>query len=144
MEMKKSIISQIAGSGTWNTPDGKTLYKFEITTESGDSGMIFKATQDSGLAIGGELEYYLDQKGNIKIPKKPYIPQGGGGTGLSKEEWKKKDQMIIRQSSLKSACCLHSQSSVSVTDVLATAERFVEWVNCSTSSQKNDGNDLPF
>ena len=55
METKTSKITQISGNGTWDTPDGKKLYKFEIVVESGDSGMIFKQSQDSGLAIGQEL-----------------------------------------------------------------------------------------
>ena len=136
METKTSKITQISGNGTWDTPDGKKIYKFEIVVESGDSGMIFKQSQDSGLAIGQELEYYVDAKGNLKIPKKPFTPK------QSNVDWAAKDQMIIRQSSLKSACVFHSQSSATIDTVLKTAQMFCDWVNQKEVKQKEDA--LPF
>jgi hypothetical protein len=120
MNNLKSKIATIQGNGTWDTPDGKTLYKFEVTTESGDTGMVFKQSQDSGYAVGQEIEYYLDAKGSLKIPKKAFVPKGSGSSGLTKEEWKEKDRIIIKQACLKAACSYLSSTS-STQDVLTIA-----------------------
>ena len=146
---KNSKITDITGDGTWDTPDGKTLYKFKIITEAGDSGTIFKQSQDSGLAIGQDLEYYVDPKGNLKIPKKPYNPQAGGGSKMSKEDWKEKDKKtsdnIARAVALKEAVSFHVSEGGDIKKVLNNAEIFFDWLK-GKSNQLNDknSNDLPF
>lgn len=148
METKNSKITGLTGSGTWDTPDGKTLYKFEITTEAGDVGTIFKMTQDSGLAVGGEIEYYLDDKGKLKIPKKPFAGAGGGsgGSSMSKQDWALKDKKtsdnIAKAVALKEAVAFHTTDGGDINKILSNAEIFFNWLTGKPT--QNTNNDLPF
>ena len=58
----KSKVKKITGDGTWND-----LYKFEIELDNGDIGKLYKKRDDSGLSIGQEIDYNINEKGSLKI-----------------------------------------------------------------------------
>ena len=78
--MKAKVVS-VSPKGDYQLRDGKTLYKFFVSMDNGDSGEYssVKADQDK-FVVGQEVEYELSstQYGN-KI--KPVYNQGGYSGG---------------------------------------------------------------
>ena len=126
--MTARVVS-VSPKGDYQLRDGKTLYKFFVSMDSGDSGEYssVKADQDKFI-VGQEVEYELSntQYGN-KI--KPVYSQGGGGyTPNYSSGSDDKQKMIVKQSCLKAAVDLLKDKGAKSTDVLKVADSFVEWV----------------
>ena len=130
--MKARVVS-VSPKGDYQLRDGKTLYKFFVSMDNGDSGEYssVKAEQDKFL-VGQEVEYELSstQYGN-KI--KPVYNQGGGysGGGYTPKYsagGDDKQKMIVKQSCLKAAVDLLKDKGAKSTDVLKIADSFVNWV----------------
>lgn len=130
--MKAKVVS-VSPKGDYQLRDGKTLYKFFVSMDNGDSGEYssVKADQDK-FVVGQEVEYELSstQYGN-KI--KPVYSQGGGysGGGYTPKYsagGDDKQKMIVKQSCLKAAVDLLKDKGAKSTDVLKIADSFVEWV----------------
>ena len=60
--MKKSKLKNAQQNGMF-----KEYYKFELEFENGDAGNIYKKADSSGLTLGEEYEYTINDKGTIKI-----------------------------------------------------------------------------
>ena len=126
--MKAKVVS-VSPKGDYQLRDGKTLYKFFVSMDNGDSGEYssVKADQDK-FVVGQEVEYELSstQYGN-KI--KPVYSQGGGGYTPSYSSGSDdKQKMIVKQSCLKAAVDLLKDKGAKSTDVLKIADSFVSWV----------------
>ena len=146
--MKTSKIKNIQGSGTF-----KELYVFELQLENGDNGKIYKKSQESGVKVGDEITYTINEKGSIKIQREEYQKQS-----YSNKQSVDVQSSIIKQSSLKAAVELCSAyvkvgNTVSSSDVLRIADTFTNWVNgANTEVVKQaekvlaqvDNTDLPF
>ena len=132
--MKTAKVVSVSPKGDYQLRDGKTLYKFFVSMDNGDSGEYssVKADQDK-FVVGQEAEYELTstQYGN-RI--KPVYSQGGGfsGGGYSKSSYSSggddKQRMIVKQSCLKAAVDLLKDKGAKSTDVLKVADSFVSWV----------------
>ncbi len=132
--MKKGKVVSVSPKGDYQLRDGKTLYKFFVSFDNGDSGEYssVKADQDK-FNVGQEAEYELNstQYGN-RI--KPVYSQGGGfsGGGYTKSNYSSgsddKQRMIVKQSCLKAAVDLLKDKGAKSTDVLKVADSFVDWV----------------
>jgi hypothetical protein len=147
--MKTSKLISVNGAGTWNAPDGKMLYKFEIETESGDVGTIFKMREDSGLSIGEDIDYEMIN-GKLKMAQKPFGEKGGSYSnknGMSKEEWAEKDKQksdkIAKAVALKEAVAFHTTEGGDINAVLNNAEIFYNWLT-DGSKPAQSSQDLPF
>ena len=131
--MKAKVVS-VSPKGDYQLRDGKTLYKFFVSMDNGDSGEYssVKADQDK-FVVGQEVEYELSstQYGN-KI--KPVYAQGGYTPSYS-SGGDDKQKMIVKQSCLKAAVDLLKDKGAKSTDVLKVADSFVEWV---LESKKED------
>lgn len=135
--MKARVVS-VSPKGDYQLRDGKTLYKFFVSMDNGDSGEYssVKADQDK-FVVGQEVEYELSstQYGN-KI--KPVYNQGGGNytRGSYSSGGDDKQKMIVKQSCLKAAVDLLKDKGAKSTDVLKVADSFVNWVMESDKQQE--------
>ena len=159
-EVKTSKVVAVTPNGTWDGSYG-TMYKFEIVFQNGDVGEYSSKSKDQNkFEVGAEKEY--EYTGG-KFPKvKPVYANPGSGFGKTATfgvDSDKKQQMIIAQSSLKSAVDFHSinpELKPTEQDVLKTAKRFIDFVNGNTELQfskeftkvetkpADDNDNLPF
>ena len=135
--MKARVVS-VTPKGDYQLRDGKTLYKFFVSMDNGDSGEYSSVKPDQDkFIVGQEAEYELSstQYGN-KI--KPVYSQGGGGSYTPKYSagGDDKQKMIVKQSCLKAAVDLLKDKGAKSTDVLKVADSFVEWVLESDTAQE--------
>lgn len=124
--MKAKVVS-VSPKGDYQLRDGKTLYKFFVSMDNGDSGEYSSVKPDQDkFVVGQEVEYELSttQYGN-KI--KPVYSQGGYTPSYS-SGGDDKQKMIVKQSCLKAAVDLLKDKGAKSTDVLKVADSFVEWV----------------
>ena len=128
--MKARVVS-VSPKGDYQLRDGKTLYKFFVSMDNGDSGEYssVKAEQDKFL-VGQEVEYELSstQYGNKIKPVYSQVNSGGGYTPKYLAGGDDKQKMIVKQSCLKAAVDLLKDKGAKSTDVLKVADSFVEWV----------------
>ena len=132
--MKKAKVVAVNPQGDYQLKDGRTLYKFALTFDNGDTGEYSSVKPDqTKFVVGMEAEYELNatQYGN-RI--KPVYSQGGGfsGGGYSSGGYSSgsddKQRMIVKQSSLKAAVDFLKDKGAKSTDVLKVADSFVSWV----------------
>lgn len=132
--MKKGKVVAVNPQGDYQLKDGRTLYKFVLTFDNGDTGEYSSVKPDqTKFVVGQEAEYELNatQYGN-RI--KPVYSQGGGfsGGGYSGGSYSSggdtKQKMIVKQSCLKAAVDLLKDKGAKSTDVLKIADSFVSWV----------------
>ena len=132
--MKKAKVVAVNPQGDYQLKDGRTLYKFALTFDNGDTGEYSSVKPDqTKFVVGMEAEYELNatQYGN-RI--KPVYSQGGGfsGGGYSSGGYSSgsddKQRMIVKQSCLKAAVDLLKDKGAKSTDVLKVADSFVSWV----------------
>ena len=121
--MKKSKLKNAQQNGMF-----KEYYKFELEFENGDAGNIYKKAESSGLTLGEEYEYTINDKGTIKIQTEYMKNQTYTGNNNS-YNYEEKDNKIIKQSCLKAAATFHQQSRATPEDVIQTAQKFVEYIN---------------
>ena len=125
--MKAKVVS-VSPKGDYQLRDGKTLYKFFVSMDNGDSGEYSSVKPDQDkFIVGQEAEYELS---NTQYgPKiKPVYAQGGGYTPSYSSGGDDKQKMIVKQSCLKAAVDLLKDKGAKSTDVLKVADSFVEWV----------------
>jgi hypothetical protein len=132
--MKKAKVVSVNPQGDYQLKDGRTLYKFVLSFDNGDTGEYSSVKPDQNkFVVGQEAEYELNatQYGN-RI--KPVYNQGGGfsGGGYSGGSYSSggdtKQKMIVKQSCLKAAVDLLKDKGAKSTDVLKVADSFVSWV----------------
>jgi len=132
--MKKGKVVSVNPQGDYQLKDGRTLYKFVLSFDNGDTGEYSSVKPDqTKFVVGQEAEYELNatQYGN-RI--KPVYSQGGGfsGGGYSSGGYSSgsddKQRMIVKQSCLKAAVDLLKDKGAKSTDVLKVADSFVSWV----------------
>ena len=138
--MKKGKVKRVTANGTWEGKFG-VMYKFEVEFENGDVGEYSsKSLEQTKFKEGEEVEYEFTAG---KFPKvKPfYAPPTNSGN------FKRDDnvqELIVRQSSLKSAVDLCSGNNCTPAEVCATAQMFVDWVMIKNTNTKTQKDDLPF
>jgi len=125
--MKNSNVVSIVPQGDYQLRDGKTLYKFLLTFENGDSGEYSSVKPDqTKFVVGAPADYEISstQYGNrIKA-----VYSGGGGYSKGTAVSDDKQKMIVKQSCLKAAVDLLKDKGAKSTDVLKVADSFVAWV----------------
>lgn len=134
--MKARVVS-VSPKGDYQLRDGKTLYKFFVSMDNGDSGEYSSVSADQNkFVVGQEVEYELSstQYGN-KI--KPVYNGGGGYAPKYSAGGDDKQKMIVKQSCLKAAVDLLKDKGAKSTDVLKIADSFVAWVLESDKHEDN-------
>lgn len=140
--MKKGKVVSVSPQGDYQLKDGRTLYKFVLSFDNGDTGEYSSVKPDqTKFVVGMEAEYELNptQYGN-RI--KPVYSQGGGfsGGGYSGGSYSSgsddKQKLIVKQSCLKAAVDLLKDKGAKSTDVIKIADLFVDWVMDSDKKEE--------
>ena len=137
----KAKVKSIKGDGKF-----KELFKYEIELDNGEFGKIYKKNSDSGLYEGQEIEYEINDKGTLKVFtefEKKYKSRGGQLIKYPST----KDELIVRQSSLKCAVDFVIANGGDSDAVIKLAEKFTQYViqedyKPTNVTPKTD--DLPF
>lgn len=140
--MKRGKVVSVTPKGDYQLRDGKTLYKFFISFDNGDSGEYSSVKPDQDkFNVGQDADYELNstQYGNKIKP----VYSGGGGyapKGNYSSGSDDKQKMIVKQSCLKAAVDLLKDKGAKSTDVLKVADSFVAWVMEEGSKPQADYN----
>jgi hypothetical protein len=149
--MNRSNITAITPNGTW-----RDMYKFEVTLADGAQGNAFSKSQQFRFSIGEEVEYMLNDKGSLRLNKQAHfgkdlsvpaalqndvqVPQSTGKSFT-------KDELIIRQVSLKAAVDYGKDAGAEIKHILKVADDFYAWVlghNSAPAPVQNHFDDDPF
>lgn len=145
MEIKKSKVKSVQGTGTWQGNYG-LMYLWEIEMENGDTGQYMsKSEQQNKFTVGVEAEYEWKDGQYPKI--KPYstFNQGAPKSFNNAGGSDKVQEFIIAQSSLKSAVDYCNVNGGDVAKVLDIADTFKNWVLTGEKPKADAGStDLPF
>jgi len=124
--MKNSKVVSIVPQGDYQLRDGKTLYKFLLTFENGDSGEYSSVKPDqTKFVVGAPADYEISSTQYGNRIKAVYSGGGGYSSGSGNDD---KQKMIVKQSCLKAAVDLLKDKGAKSTDVLKVADSFVAWV----------------
>ena len=132
--MKNAKVVSVSPKGDYQLRDGKTLYKFFVSLDNGDSGEYSSVKPDQDKFIVGQEAIYELTSTQYGNRIKPVYSQGGGfsGGGYSKGNYSAgsddKQKLIVKQSCLKAAVDLLKDKGAKSTDVLKVADSFVSWV----------------
>tara|TARA_R100000329_G_scaffold64887_1_gene57545 strand:+ start:239 stop:697 length:459 start_codon:yes stop_codon:yes gene_type:complete len=152
MEIKKSIVENVQGNGTWEGKYG-LMYKYEVAFENGDTGEYSSKSADQNkFVIGKETEYEWHDGQWPKV--KPITNFDLNKRSFTNNKVDPERQvMIVKQSSLARAMEFHLKkhetgSILNENEILEQAQRFTDWVMGSDKQEpiketkKED--DLPF
>ena len=138
METKESRVTNVQGNGTWETNDGTTFYKFEISMENGDSGEYYAKTQDQTKFKVGEVTAYTYKGGKFPKINPAWNPSNpGGGSSFDRES------AIIRQTCIKAGAEIASSPE----QAIHAAALFYTWIISETPDpkpEKESKENLPF
>ena len=107
--MKNAKVVSVSPKGDYQLRDGKTLYKFFVSMDNGDSGEYSSVKPDQDKFIVGQEAIYELTSTQYGNRIKPVYSQGGGfsGGGYSKGNYSAgsddKQKLIVKQSCLKAA-----------------------------------------
>ena len=133
---KNSKIKNVTGDGNF-----KELLVFILELENGDTGKIYRKETSQPLEVGQEITYTKNDKGTIKIA---FNKEGGNFSSnvsvnsdkMTKEDWAKKDDTIIKQTCIKASCEFNAQSQATTAkDVIEDATLFYNWVTKGTKKE---------
>lgn len=120
-------ITSISPTGQW-----RELFKFDVTLDSGDKGTVFGKTPQLRFGIGDEVAFSINEKGTMKLDK-PQYGGGGGGYGSSAPAAApaatgSKDELIVRQVSIKAAVELAASHGLNMQAMFQAAEEINAWI----------------
>ena len=136
--MNKSKLVGYQPAGQW-----RDMYKWNVQFEDGISGTAFSKSETFRFEIGEEIQYSQNEKGNLSLNKQQFFGQSIGAAPAPQYAKKEvpnyapqqssnplfsKDELIIRQVSLKAAVDYGKESGLDYTQVLAAAEIFNAWI----------------
>ena len=141
--IKKSTVKSVQANGTWEGKFGM-MYKFEVEFENEDFGEYSSKTQDqTKFVIGQEMEYeYIDGHfPKVKpVYQKPDFASNGVSGGFKEDP--KKQKIIAKLSTLKTAQEFCNGGNCSTSDVIRVAQEFVDWV--MEDKKPDENNEMPF
>jgi hypothetical protein len=133
--MKTNKITSVQSEGTWDSPNG-LMYKWEVYFENGDLGQAMtKDKEHKTWTVGSTVNYTLTPNANpkylgkltlIKDADKQFPSSSNGFSNPVDNDLKQR--MIIAQSSLSSAVEFYKGQTLDVSDTLACAKKFYDWV----------------
>jgi|TARA_R110000824_G_scaffold272287_2_gene460794 hypothetical protein len=142
--IKKSKVKSVQASGTWDGQYG-LFYKWEVTMENGDCGQYMgKSETQNKFVIGVEAAYTYDTSKPDFHKIKPFSDfQATGQNNQFTSKVNSKggsdvQEMIVRQSSLRTAAEFMKNNNFQVNELLAVAELMVDWVH-NKEPQKTNG-----
>tara|TARA_Y100000004_G_C8816018_1_gene369792 strand:- start:266 stop:736 length:471 start_codon:yes stop_codon:yes gene_type:complete len=154
---KNDVVKSVQANGTFDF-QGKTFYKYEVEMENGDVGEYNSVSANQSHFVEGAQVDYIYDTSKPKFPKiKPVYnfkasPSRDGNYQNIQKAQRGDDvqKMIIKQSCLKAAVEVLNKNA-KTTDILETANVFVDWVMNDTlpetktkKKSKKETTDLPF
>jgi hypothetical protein len=144
--MNKSTITNYTPDGQW-----RDMYKFKVTLQDGTEGTAFAKSENFRFQVGEEVEYVVNEKGNLRLNKQQFFGNSVGASAPASYEKKEvpnytpssqaifsKDELIIRQVALKAAVDYGKESGLDYQQVLAAAEIFNGWILGKTGPAQQD------
>jgi hypothetical protein len=85
--MQTSKVTNIQGAGTWEHPQGGTLFQFDVELEDGTAGRVNAKSERPWYGVGSEVAYRITKEHptygkSLKFDKPEYAQAGqsfGGG-----------------------------------------------------------------
>lgn len=112
----KAKVLKVEHAGEWNTKDGEVMHKWNVVTDTGDTGTVNTKKNEAPWNVGEEAEYEVVKKeynGNTYTTlKKVYANNGGGQGGYQKRAWtpdperENRQERIARQALIVRQSCL--------------------------------------
>ena len=130
METRKSIVKKVVHNTKQFSSANGQFFVHEVSFDNGDKGTYnSKSDTCTKFKEGQEMEYTIEPNGKYPAKIKPYSPPTGQGQKTFTRD-PETQRLIARQTALKCACDLHSQSSVAsdITKVLKDAEEMYNWI----------------
>tara|TARA_Y100001973_G_scaffold101336_1_gene164253 strand:+ start:174 stop:644 length:471 start_codon:yes stop_codon:yes gene_type:complete len=154
---KNDVVKSVQANGTFDF-QGKTFYKYEVEMENGDVGEYNSVSANQSHFVEGAQVDYIFDTSKPKFPKiKPVYnfkasPSRDGNYQNIQKAQRGDDvqKMIVKQSCLKAAVDVLNKNA-KTTDILETANVFVDWVMNDSlpetkpkKKSKKETTDLPF
>ena len=132
--MKKSIIKKIEAKDKF-----KEMYKFELTMENGDVGIIYKVENDPKVSEGDEKHYTLKPNGSMKIVNPEYQNNSTNYSYKATDD----ETNIRRAVALKTGVQFAIAKEMNSDQAVEVAEKFLKFLNNETPKVERV-DDLPF
>mgnify|MGYP003117729638 FL=1 len=132
--MKKSIIKKIEAKDKF-----KEMYKFELTMENGDVGIIYKVENDPKVSEGDEKHYTLKPNGSMKIVNPEYQNNSTNYSYKATDD----ETNIRRAVALKTGVQFAIAKEMNSDQAVEVAEKFLKFLNNETTKVERV-DDLPF
>lgn len=123
-----SKVKNVQGNGDWEGKYGK-MYSFEYEMEDGTVLKANHKTPDGAFPIGAEVEYEIQREneygksGKVSKPQESGYQNNGGGSRSAETH-----THIIRQTCIKAACELYSNTNTDASKCIAAAKMFEHYV----------------
>ena len=128
--VKKSIVKNAQGSGTWQNKEGKEFYKYQIDMENGDSGEYSSISDSQEKFIKGkEVEYNYTEGDFPKIKPHYNNPTTSNYTYTTKNT----ENQIARSVGIKAAVELGIAQGLELAEILETAKIMADFITKETN-----------
>lgn len=128
--MAISKVKNVQGNGDWESQYGK-MYSFEYEFEDGVTLKANHKSPDGAFKIGDEVEYTVTKENEYgKLGKVSKPQEGGYSSGGNSYGGRSADRQthIIRQTCIKAACELYSNTNTDASKCIAAAKMFEHYV----------------
>ena len=142
--VKKSTVTNVQSTGTWQNKEGKEFYKYEVEMENGDAGEYSSISDSQDKFVKGqEVEYnYTDGK----FPKiKPHYTNPTSSSYSYTPTPSTNDEQIARSVGLKAAVELGVAQGLELSEILETAKIMADFITTEkTIEVSNNSDSVPF
>ena len=142
--VKKSTVTNVQGTGTWQNKEGKEFYKYEVEMENGDAGEYSSISDSQDKFVKGEeVEYNYT---NGKFPKiKPHYTNPTSSNYSYTPTQSTNDEQIARSVGLKAAVELGVAQGLELSEILETAKIMADFITKEKTIEVNKNSDsVPF
>tara|TARA_R100001163_G_C5066916_1_gene205629 strand:+ start:1274 stop:1693 length:420 start_codon:yes stop_codon:yes gene_type:complete len=139
--MKKSKIKTIVKKDKF-----KEMYKFELTMENGDVGIIYKVEDAPGVNENDEVHYTQKPNGSMKIVNPEYANQDSSSK-LNYNYKNNEDERIARSVAIKTATDFGINKGFEVQQILELAKIMSDYILNDIQKKENvfdNSGDVPF
>ena len=123
--MAISKVKNVQGNGDWESQYGK-MYSFEYEFEDGVTLKANHKSPDGAFKVGDEVEYTVTKENEYGKLGKVSKPQESTYNGQKRSS--ETNTQIIRQTCIKAACELYSNTNTDASKCIAAAMMFEKYV----------------
>ena len=142
--VKKSVVKNVQGTGTWKNKEGKEFYKYDVEMENGDAGEYSSISDSQEKFVKGkEVEYNYTGGDYPKI--KPYYSNPTSSTYSYSPKSDNEDEQIARSVGIKAAVELGIAQGLELSEILETAKILSDFiVNDKKVITNGESKEVPF